>query len=152
MKDKGILMEFLMAFFVCSTCIGILEGVLGMIFFPEDTFGYGAFFSPPLFGLLSVLLGGVTGSKRELEVKEILFRRAVHLVLIELMIFGANYASGMRFHVFFSVVLAFSIAAIFVAAYAVMWLNDRKSAMEFNERLREYQEKQSSLQSNCEIL
>ena len=139
MRNKGKVMEFLMAFFVCSTCISFLEGILGMAFFPEDTFGYEAFFSPPLFGFLSVLLGVVTRSKRELTVKEVLFRQAVHLLLIELMIFGTNYAAGMRFDALFSVMLAFSVAVVFVAVYVVMWLNDRKSAAAFNQKLKEYQ-------------
>ncbi len=138
MSNRGKLVEFLMAFFVCSTCISILEGLLGMAFFAEDKFGWEAFFSP-LFGFLSVLLGMVTKSKRELSVKEILFRRALHLLLIELLIFGMNYETGMQFDVLFSVTLAFSVAAVFVAVYVVMWLNDRKSAALFNEKLKEYQ-------------
>ena len=139
MSNRGKLVEFLMAFFVCSTCISILEGLLGMAFFAEDKFGWEAFFSPPLFGFLSVLLGMVTKSKKELSVKEILFRRALHLLLIELLIFGMNYETGMQFDVLFSVTLAFSVAAVFVAVYVVMWLNDRKSAALFNEKLKEYQ-------------
>ena len=139
MSNRGKLVEFLMAFFVCSTCISILEGLLGMAFFAEDKFGWEAFFSPPLFGFLSVLLGMVTKSERELSVKEILFRRALHLLLIELLIFGMNYETGMQFDVLFSVTLAFSVAAVFVAVYVVMWLNDRKSAALFNEKLKEYQ-------------
>ena len=139
MSNRGKLVEFLMAFFVCSTCISILEGLLGMAFFAEDKFGWEAFFSPPLFGFLSVLLGMVTKSKRELSVKEILFRRALHLLLIELLIFGMNYETGMQFDVLFSVTLAFSVAAVFVAVFVVMWLNDRKSAALFNEKMKEYQ-------------
>ena len=139
MRNKGWAMEFLMAFFVCSTCISFLEGVIGMVFFPAEKLGYDAFFSPLLFGFFSVALGAVTKSKRGLSVKEILFRQAVHLFLIELMIFGVNYAAGLKFGVVFSVVLAVSVAVIFVTVYVVMWLNDRKSAAEFNERLKEYQ-------------
>ena len=33
MSNRGKLVEFLMAFFVCSTCISILEVLLGMAFF-----------------------------------------------------------------------------------------------------------------------
>lgn len=88
MRIKKNISEFMMAFFVCTTCITILEGILGMIFFPEERLPYEAFFSPPLFGFLSVLLGLVTKSKKELSVRQILFRRALHLLLIEGMVFG----------------------------------------------------------------
>lgn len=129
----------MMAFFVCTACITILEGVIGMLFFPELRFGYDAFFSPPIFGFFSVLFGLVTKSKKELSVKQMLFRMALHLNLIEILVFGLNYMSGMVFEPVAAVVLALSIALIFAAVYLVMWINDRKSAVLFNEKLKLYQ-------------
>ena len=139
MKVKTMISEFMMAFFVCTACITILEGIMGMIFFPEQKFGYEAFFSPPIFGFFSVLFGLVTKSKKELSVKQMLFRMALHLLLIEIMVFGLNYLSGLPFEPVVVVVLALSIAVIFAAVYLVMWMNDRRSAVLFNERLKLYQ-------------
>lgn len=139
MKVKTMISEFMMAFFVCTACITILEGIMGMIFFPEQIFGYEAFFSPPIFGFFSVLFGLVTKSKKELSMKQMLFRMALHLLLIEIMVFGLNYLSGLPFEPVVVVVLALSIAAIFAAVYLVMWMNDRRSAVLFNERLKLYQ-------------
>lgn len=138
---KAFWTEFMMSFFVCTACICILEGVLGMIFFPEQRFGYEAFFSPPLFGFLSVLCGIVTRSKRELSMREVIVRRGVHLLLIELIVFGLNYAAGTIFSTALFVVLALAIAVIFVAVYAVLYVNDKRSAVLFNEELRKYQER-----------
>lgn len=44
MKSK--LVDMMMSFFICTACITILEGIIGRIF-PQLTFGYRAFFSPP---------------------------------------------------------------------------------------------------------
>lgn len=138
---KSFWTEFMMAFFVCTACICILEGVVGMLFMPGQQFGYEAFFSPPLFGLLSVLCGIVTQSKRELSMREVIARRCVHLLLIELIVFGLNYASGTIFSTALFVVLALAIAVIFVAVYAVLYINDKRSAVLFNEELRRFQER-----------
>lgn len=139
MKHKSKLAEALISFCVCTACITILEGVMGVLFFPEVKLDYGAFFSPPLFGALSVLLGAVTWSKREQSVMEVLIRRAIHLLLIEGMVFGINYAAGVVFPTTIVLALASGIAIVFVLVYLIIWINDRRSAEEFNRKLKEYQ-------------
>ncbi len=37
--------------------------------------------------------------------------------------------------------LAFGIAVIFVAVYVILWINDKKSADLFNQKLKEFQER-----------
>lgn len=141
MKDKGMLIQFLLVFFIVTACITILNGLLGMIFLPEMRFGYEAFLSPPIFGFLSALSGLVTKSKKELSVKQMLFREFLQLLLIEIMVFGANYMFGICFEWELSVTLAIGIAVIFVLVYVVLWLNDRSSAKAFNAKLVEFQKK-----------
>lgn len=139
MKNEPKLSDLMMAFFVCTACITILEGVMGMIFFPDEKLGYEAFFAPPILGFLSVLCGVVTWSKKELSVRQVLVRRAMQLLLIEVMIFGLNYLVGNVYEPVVAVILAFSVALVFVTVYVVLWFNDRRSAVAFNKRLKEYQ-------------
>lgn len=139
MKNEPKLSDLMMAFFICTACITILEGIMGMLFFPDVKLGYNAFFSPPLFGFLSVLCGAVTWSKKELSVKQILFRRVLQLILIEVMIFGLNFWAGNVFEPVVAVTLAFSIALVFITVYVVLWINDQRSATAFNKKLKEYQ-------------
>lgn len=139
MRTNSRLSEMVMAFFVCTTCISLLEGVLGMLFFPEVELDYGAFFAPPLFGLFSVLLGFVNYSKKELSVRQVLLRRLLHLILIEGLVFGLNHTSGITFTSTYACVLAFSIALVYISVHVVLWFEDKRSAKLFNERLKEYQ-------------
>jgi len=139
MKHKSALMEALISFCVCTTCITLLEGILGVIFYPEVSLDYGAFFSPPFFGAVSVLLSLVTYSKKEQSVKEVLIRQGIHLLLIEAMVFGLNYLVGVVYPMIVSITLALGIAVIFVLVYWIVWLNDCKSADLFNQKLKEYQ-------------
>lgn len=136
---KEFWIESMMAFFVCTACICILEGIMGVIFMPDLQLDYGAFFSPPLFGLLSVVFGLITESKKELSVRQVLVRRGIHLALIEGMVFGINYLTGNIFEPVVAVVLALAIAVVFVMVYVVLYVNDSRNAKVFNEKLKEYQ-------------
>lgn len=140
MNEKSKLSELIMSFCICTTGITILEGVLGMLLYPDEMITYKAFFSPPLFALFSVLLGVVTWSKKELSVKQVLIRQLLHLVLIEVMVFGTNYLAGYVFPLTISLILAVGIAVVFVAVYVILWLLDRRSAMLFNAKLKQYKE------------
>lgn len=135
--------EFVMAFLICTACICILEGIPGMIFIPEQQFGYEAFFSPPLFSFFSVVFGSLLRGKRETGLAGILLRRLLHLLTIELLVFGLNYAADTSFSsdTGLSIALAFSIALVFCLVYGVLYINDRRRAHAFNQELKRYQEK-----------
>lgn len=139
MNRQSKLSEMMMAFFISTACITILEGAMGMLFFPNEELPYQAFFAPPIMGLCSVLFGFVTWSKRELTIKETLFRRGIHLLLIELFVFGVNYVEGIVFPLEIVISLIIGIAVVFVAVYVVLWINDVRSANRFNKKLKEYQ-------------
>ncbi len=139
MRIKNGMAEFLTAFFICTTCITFLEGIIGMLFFPEEKFGYEAFFSPPLFAFFSILFGLVVKSKKELSVKQVIFRRFLHFLMIEALVLGLNYMAGRKYTPIALFTLVFSIAFVFVSVYFFIWLNDRRSAALFNEKLKQYQ-------------
>lgn len=139
MKFKDILSELFLVFFIITACITILTGILGTLFFPDMQLGFDAFFSPPLFGFLSALTGLVTISSRELSVRQVMLRRLLQLLLIELIVFGVNYLAGNSYGLLLNVVLALSIAVVYVVVYLVIWLNDWRSAKLFNEQLKRFQ-------------
>ena len=145
MNFKSKLIEELISFCICTTCITVLEGVMGILFFPDVLVDYGAFFSPPIFGALGVLLSVVTISKKELTVKQVLIRRAIHLLLIEIVVFGLNYLAGVKFSLIVGITLALGIALVFIAVYFICWLDERRCANDFNQMLKSYQEKASAL-------
>lgn len=140
MNYKSKLIEGLITFCICTTCITLLQGTMGLLFFPNVRVDYGAFFSPPIFGGLGVVLGIVTVSKKELTVKQVLVRRAIHLLLIEGLVFGLNYLVGNTFPPVINITLAFGIAIVFIMVYLISWLDDRRYANNFNEMLKSYQE------------
>lgn len=139
MKCKNLISDLAAAFFISTTLITIGSAIIGSVYLKEVTFGYYAFFSPPLIGVLSSLLGIVSYSKRELSVVEAIVRKGLHLFLIEAMIFGLNYASGVRFSPELSVILALFIMLVFVSVHVITWLNDKRVADAFNRELEFFQ-------------
>ncbi len=146
MKNRGFGIQFILVFLIVTACITILSGILGMVFLPDVRIGYEAFLTPPIFGLLSALLGLVTKSRKELSVGQMLFRNFLQLLLIEAMVFGANYIVGTTFDWKLGCALAIGIAVIFVISYGVLWLNDKRSASAFNAKLIEFQNNQENAQ------
>lgn len=64
-------------------------------------------------------------------------------MFLEVMIFAVNYIFGedRNFSVGFNIVLAVTIAVVFALVYLIMWLNDRRSAMLFNQKLKQFQKR-----------
>ena len=99
----------------------------------------------PLFGILSAASELVTKSKKELSMGQMAFRLFLQLLIIEGIVFGANYFFGARenFTLPLNIALAIAIAVVFVIVYFVMWLNDRQSAIRFNEQLKIFQQQKN---------
>lgn len=133
-----------LVFFMVTTCVTILQGTMGAIFWPDSRVGYQAFLSPPLFGFLSALSGIVTYSRRELSMSQMAFRMFLQLVIIELMVFAANMLFGDwgAFTPVIIVALAIAIAIIYGIVWLGLWLNDRRTAREFNKYLLKFQGEQ----------
>ena len=81
----------------------------------------------------------MTESSKELTVRQVLIRRVIHLLLIEGMVFGLNYLAGVIFPPVVCITLALGIAVVFVMVYVITWINESKSAADFNQRLKVYQ-------------
>lgn len=139
MTKKEIVSDMIISFCVVTACVTILEGVMGMLFFPDQQLGYEAFFSPPLFGFFSAIFGLVTYSKKELSIKQMVFREIIHLLLIEFLVFGLNIAVGNLYDIRTCIALASSIAIVYVVVCIILWINDQRSATQFNQRLKQFQ-------------
>lgn len=144
-RKRENFIKMMMVFFVSTTCICILEAILGTIFWKNRVLNYGELFSPPLFGLITVVLKWIAGidSKYEMSVTEVVVRQVIHLVLIECTVFGLNIISGTKFSVGQSIILMVAIALTYTIVYVVIWLNDMRSAMLFNEQLKKFQKEKA---------
>lgn len=134
--------SLLLVFFIVTACVTTVQGIVGTLLWPEARFGFDAFLFPPLFGILSVLSNVVLISKKELSMGQMAFRMFLQLLVIEVMVFSVNILVGSseNYTPAIRILLAGAVAGIYGVVHVIMWLNDRRAAKAFNERLRRFQE------------
>ena len=134
-----LIKKVLVSYFLAVSGITAAIGIIGSIFATETSFGYQAFLSPFLFGLVAVIPSLATYSRKEPTPKQMLYRLFIHFLLLEVLILLFAYIT----HLLTSVSIAISIfSAVFIIDVSVQlihWLNDRRIAGELNKTLREMQ-------------
>jgi small-conductance mechanosensitive channel len=141
MSIKEFLKKRLLEFCIITTCVTAVTAVLGLIISPEDRFGYDSFFSPLLFGLLSLVPSIVTYSRKELSYRQTVIRKVLHLLLLEATLTVFALCSGM-FHAPADIALfAVSVFIVYLLVHLIKWFIDRKEADEINRTLKTLQGK-----------
>lgn len=141
-KMENVPTSLLLIFFIVTACVTTAQGIIGTLLWPEARFGFEAFLFPPLFGILSVLSNVVLISKKELSMGQMAFRMFLQLLVIEVMVFAVNIMAGSfkNYTPAICILLAIAVAGIYGVVHVMIWLNDRREAKAFNERLRRFQE------------
>lgn len=141
--------EFLIGFFVTSGCICLLMGVMGLLAFPEQRFGYEAFFMPLIFGVLTSLPRLLLLFKKKTNRLTPLFH-LLNLLMVEGIVIGINALAGTLISFGTTSFLALGIAVVYGMVCLVLHLNDRRIASEFNKQLSLWQEKMQMSQDFSE--
>lgn len=141
MSRKDFFMGMLKDFFVIATLINVAIFVLGSIFNGDARFGYDAFLAPLIYAAFSLLPAGITYSERELSVKEVLIRKVIQLVLIEVIVFlicfGIDSLSQLEPLLLFG--FGVSVAVIYVLVHLFDWLVASREANKLTRDLKAFQ-------------
>ena len=136
--------KVMVSFYISVTFIILAMAVIGLIFEPDTNFGYEAFFSPLIFGAIAAFPKLITYSKEELSVRRTLIRNIIHFLLLEILILLSLYFGNVLTSISMTISLAVSILIIYISVSLIMWINDKKTAYEFNKALKILQYSQSS--------
>lgn len=131
--------KVMMSFFVSVTCICTVMALVGMVFEPDARFGYEAFLSPLIFGAVASIPSLVQYSKKDLSLRQTAIRNAIHFLLLEAAILSILYFLGLLTSLSMAVSLGISIFVIDLIVNLVLWINDKRTAMEFNNALKRLQ-------------
>lgn len=131
--------KIMISFFVSVTCICAAMTLIGMVFETDTRFGYEAFLSPLIFGAVSTLPSLVQYSKKELSIRQTAVRNVIHFILLEAVILLILYLGGMLTSISMAVSLGISIFVIDLTVNLVLWINDKRTAKEFNDALKKLQ-------------
>ncbi len=143
MKLKEYIKNLLMNFFIVVTLVNVAMAVLGLIYDADRTFSYEAYFSPLIYGFLSMLPSAVLYSKKELSTRQMFIRTLLQITMIEIFLLGFMIANGISEpRLLFP--LAVAILLVSFAVLGIQWLLDTRSAKDLNQRLAEYQNSKSN--------
>ncbi len=140
MSKKDFLKMILMSFFIVVTLVNVAMAVLGLLYDANKTFGYEAFFSPIIFGVLGVVPAIVTYSKKELSMKQMVIRKVIQLLVLESLLIGFVVSNGV---VGGKTIISFatSVFLIAVAVHIILWILDNRIAQKLSLDLEKYQKK-----------
>ena len=141
MSFRAFLKRCLMEYFVITTCVTAAIAILGLILDPVARFGYEAYFSPLIFGLVSLIPSLITYSRKELPLRETLIRKVLHFVVLEATLISFGFWAGILHGRVDSSVFALQVFAVYLAVNVISWLLDSKAAGEINEVLKSWQSK-----------
>ena len=138
---KQFLINKLILFFMLTTLILLAIVFIGSAFDGDARFGYDAILAPVKYAFLCVLPTFVTYSRRELKLKELLFRIVLEFMLIEAIVLGIAFHSALMDTERVSVVLSIagSVLVIFLLVYVFAWFKDSIESMKMNQALVELQ-------------
>jgi hypothetical protein len=131
--------KILMSYFVSVTFICVVMALVGTTFDSGTRFGYEAFLSPLIFGAVASLPLLVKYSKNELSVKQTALRSVIHFILLEVVILLVLYFEGIITSMSMAISLVISIFIIDLTVNLVLWINDKRTAKEFNDALKRMQ-------------
>ncbi len=139
MSFVEFLKKTLMNFFIIVTAITVATAILGITYYPRATFGYEAYYSPIIFGALASLPSFVLYSNRELTLKQMLVRRILHFIILELILLGFGLISGLFNSTEVALTFALSVFIIYLFTNVIKWIMDSKTADEINQGLKRIQ-------------
>jgi hypothetical protein len=128
-----------MIYFISVTGITIAIAVLGLNFDPDARFGYEAFLSPLIFGVVAVLPSFALYSRKELTLRQMLVRRIFHFVLLELILLVFGFGTGILDGTEVAISFAFSVMAVYLFTNVLQYILDSKTAGKINEGLKKLQ-------------
>lgn len=143
MYGKEFVLDCIRTFFTVVVLINVVMFLLGLYFMPEAQFGYEAFAVPLIYGFVGTLPNVVMYSRRELKIGELIVRKVIQIILIEvLVLFVAFYDTAEQMieqEIITST--AVSILVIYVLATFFDWLQNYLAAKQITEELQRFQER-----------
>ena len=143
MSFKEHLKAVMSQFFVIATLINLAIFILGEIFRPDEKFGYEAFLAPIIYAAISLVPMLLMYSKKELTVKQHIFRELLHLISIEIILIFLGLGAKILEpeNIALTASFALSVFIIYVLVYVIAWLLDLNTARQINTDLKSFQSK-----------
>ncbi len=139
MSFRSFLRDCAIRFFIIATCLNVATAVFGSVLQPDVTLGFDSFYSPLIGAALGTLPSFILYSRKELNLRQTIIRKVLHLLALEIVIIGFSFLIVKSFSLF---QIMFFVGIVLVV-YLVVNLIDRllqiKDTREINSGLKALQ-------------
>jgi hypothetical protein len=140
---KDMIKDFFEGFFISVTLINLAMFILGLLFRPDQRFGYEVFIYPLIYGLIGMIPILVVRTQKELSVKQIIIRKIMQLFLLVVVLLGCIFGQSLKDPNRIPAIIgvAFSIVLIYVLVNVIEWMMDERVAKDMTEDLLKFQKR-----------
>lgn len=138
MTKKEFAIKLLNMFFIVTTLITIVMGIMGLIWERDRLLTYEVMFSPVIIGFISVLPSIVMYSKKELTLRQLVIRKVLHLFLLEIELIAFSKIMGIWNKVI-GLPFVVSILIVAVLVQVFLWLIGLQRANTITNELKAFQ-------------
>ena len=143
MRGKELIRDMINTYFMLTTMILVVMTVLGTYFMPEIRFGYEQFETPLIYAAWGTLPNVVMYAKKELTMKQMLVRKIIQLILVEVIVIlvalPTEILEGGNNALLISIVSC--VFVIYVLTHIIEWYQDSITAKQMTEELMRFQQK-----------
>lgn len=136
MELKDFLKRCLLNFLLIQAGITLSVGIIGCITQSEKGLKYYAFFMPFVYAFFCVLPSFLTYSRKELNIKQMIIRKAIQFILIEAVALLISYLSGALINSFMCIAIASSVAVICIAVALIGYFLSKNDADAMTKKLQ----------------
>ena len=143
MSGKELIRDMINTYFMLTTMILVIMMVLGTYFMPEIRFGYDQFKVPLIYAAWGTLPNIVMYAKKELTMKQMLLRKIIQLILVEIIVLAVALPAEIRENKNQALVISLVICVfvIYVLTHVIEWYQDSISVKKMTEELLGFQKK-----------
>ncbi len=139
MSFRSFLRNCAIRFFIIATCLNVATAIFGPMLQPDVTIGFDAFYSPLIGALLSTLPSIILYSRKELNLRQTILRKVLHLLALEIIIIGFSILMGKHFQTFQLVLFMGIVLVVYLAVNLIGQLLQIRDTREINAGLQALQ-------------
>ena len=142
MSFRAFLKECALQFFIITTCVNVATAIIGPVLSPGLTFGYHAFYSPVISGIFGTLPSIILYSKKELNLRQTIIRKVLHLAALEALLTILAWLNGNLTNVTDILLFMFVVFMVYLAVNLISWALESREARNINEGLKALQNRE----------
>lgn len=137
MEFRTILRKCINNFLMIQAGITLAIGIISCIQPPQMGVNRFMFFMPFIYAFFCTLPSLVVYSKKELNLKQMVIRKIIQFVLVELIVFLISYVMGPLRDIFMSVAIIVAVAVVYAIVNCLDYLIAKSDAKAMTEKLHQ---------------